>query len=175
MLRVKKICFTHIGFRKYQVWNGRCGWTTSGWEFWAWKVCILSCHTVSRNYSRVQRLQTQFFQHFALQTSLLLIQFWTEIFGEKIIFLKVFSLSKYMYRNKFHFFFYFSLLYQNASLTQRLLADSLSYSVFFSVKEFKINFPNSFFSQTLINLMLTGYSVSNVWDSSRTLSGLGKL
>ncbi|XP_058954761.2 ubiquitin carboxyl-terminal hydrolase MINDY-3 [Pocillopora verrucosa] len=27
-------------------------------------------------------------------------------------------------------------------------------------------------SQTLINLMLTGYSVSNVWDSSRTLSGL---
>ena len=80
-----------------------------------------------------------------------------------------------MYRNKFHFFFYFSLLYQNASLTQRLLADSLSYSVFFSVKKFKINFPNSFFSQTLINLMLTGYSVSNVWDSSRTLSGLGKL
>lgn len=33
---------------------------------------------------------------------------------------------------------------------------------------------SSLISQTLINLMLTGYSVSNVWDSSRTLSGLGR-
>ncbi|KAM7447981.1 hypothetical protein ABFA07_003888 [Porites harrisoni] len=33
-----------------------------------------------------------------------------------------------------------------------------------------INFGHG--SQTLINLMLTGYSVSNIWDSSRTLSGL---
>jgi len=33
-----------------------------------------------------------------------------------------------------------------------------------------VNFGHG--SQTLINLMLTGYSVSNVWDSSRTLSGL---
>lgn len=29
-------------------------------------------------------------------------------------------------------------------------------------------------SQTLINLMLTGHSVSNVWDSTRVLSGLGR-
>ena len=47
---------------------------------------------------------------FALQTSLLLIQFWAEIFGKKIIYLKVFSLSKYMYRNKFHFFLLFTFV-----------------------------------------------------------------
>ena len=29
-------------------------------------------------------------------------------------------------------------------------------------------------SQALINLLLTGHAVSNVWDSSRTVSGLGE-
>ena len=67
---------------------------------------FVSCH-VALSVETLQDYKDykhSFSSIFALQTSLLLIQFWAEIFGKKIIYVKVFSLSKYMYRKKFHFF-----------------------------------------------------------------------
>lgn len=49
------------------------------------------------------------------------------------------------------------------------------YSIFYVVSEtLDVSFLTYVFSQSLVNLLVTGHAVSNVWDGDRECSGMSK-